>query len=262
MSLASQEPPATAAPDTVRVAGEVVDVESARGVAGARVYLVPLAGEADIAPVDSDGVGRFAFFPVESGRYLLRIEHLGYRTLADTIQVATDGETRVRASMAPEAVDLEPMVVTVVRRTPAFMRDFERRRATGQGYFIDRGEIEERRPHVTSDLFRTVPAVRVVGRSAVAGPVLTMRGRCRPQLYIDGIAAGQQVSVDHMLRPGDIEAVEVYSTATAPPRYSRGRCGVILVWTRAPEPTMGDGSFWKRLAVLGGLFLGGFLLTR
>lgn len=260
--LAGQEPPDSAVRDTAIVTGEVVDVESGDAVPGARVSLTALTSRRPVPPVEADSSGAFLFPPLEAGPYLLRITRIGYRTLTDTIGLAGDGETRVRASMVPEAVDLEPLVVTAVRRTPPFMRDFDRRRALGFGTFITREDIEEQDPFVTSDLFRMVPGVRVVPRGATGGSGLLMRGRCRPQLYIDGIPAWQEVSVDLALQPHDIEAIEVYSTAGAPVRFTRNACGVILVWTRAPQPVADDGSFWKRLAVVGGLFLGGVLLTR
>ncbi|HZD04072.1 MAG TPA: hypothetical protein VE173_04115, partial [Longimicrobiales bacterium] len=63
-------------------------------------------------------------------------------------------------------------------------------------------------------------------------------------------------------KPGDIEAIEVYSTAGVPPRYAGNACGVVLVWTRVARPVHSDSSFWKRLAIVGSLVLGGFLVTR
>ena len=208
------------------------------------------------------GEGPFHLAPIEAGGYRLRITRLGYRAIDDTIRIVRDGETWVTVSMVPEAVDLEPLVVTAVRRTPPFMRDFERRRKMGIGRFITREEIEEASPFVTSDLFRTMPGVRVVPGGATGGPGLVLRGRCRPQLYIDGIPAWREVSIDLALQPHDIEAIEVYSAGGTPVRYARNACGVILVWTRTPQAVDGDGSFWKRLVVVGGLLLGGLILSR
>lgn len=260
--LAAQGPPDSVVRSPATVTGEVVDVESGDPIPGALVTLAALADTGVVPPVQADSAGGFLFPPVESGRYLLHIARIGYRTLTDTILLARDGETRVQASMVPDAVDLEAVVVTAVRRTPPFMRDFQRRRARGIGSFITREDIEEQRPFVTSDLFRMLPGVRVVPRGATGGAALQMRGGCRPQLYIDGVAAGPEMSVDLSLQPHDIEAVEVYSTAGAPVQYARSACGVILVWTRVPQPVANGRSFWKRLAIVSGLALGLLLMNR
>lgn len=259
--LAAAQPPGSGAADgVVRLSGVVVDAASGDPVAGARIHLLSLAGAAPVDPVDADGAGGFRLPSVDPGTYLLRIVRIGYRTLTDTLRLVGGGDTRVRASLVPEALDLEPMVVTVSSRRPAFLQAFERRRARGMGSFLTREDIEERRPWVTSDLFRMLPGVRVVRRNDTDGPLLTMRGRCLPQLYIDGIRANQSVSLDFSLSPDDIEAVEVYSSATAPVAFRSNGCGTILVWSRTARAPTGEGSFWKRLAVVGGLFLGGFLL--
>ncbi|HSR40644.1 MAG TPA: carboxypeptidase regulatory-like domain-containing protein, partial [Longimicrobiales bacterium] len=210
--LAAQEPPDTVLRSPAEVVGAVVDVESGAPVDGASVTLSPLAGGRDVSPVLADSTGTFAFPALEAGRYRIHIVRIGYRALVDTIALAGNSEIRVRASMVPAALDLEPLVVTAVRRTPAFMREFERRRRRGFGSFITREEIEEQMPFATSDLFRRLPGMRVVPRGATGGPGLVMRGRCRPQLYIDGIPAWNEVSIDLALHPDDIEAIEVYST--------------------------------------------------
>lgn len=262
LRLDAQEPPDSAIRNPAVLVGEVVDVESGVPVAGALITLEPLDEGPDPRSATADTAGIFQFRPVESGPYRVRIVRIGYRTLSDTVDLARDGETHLRAAMVPDAVDMEPVVVTAVRRRAAFLRDFERRRARGFGHFMDREEIEGRMAHATSDLFRMIPGVRVVRRRAAQGPLLAMRGSCEPQLYIDGISAGQQLSLDHMVRPDDIEAIEVYSSAGAPAQYASRTCGVILVWTRAAEPVPQQGSFWKRLLVVGGIFVGAFVLGR
>lgn len=258
--LAAQRPPLATA--SVQVAGEVVDVESGNPIHGARVHLEGPAGAEEVGPVETDRDGTFTFPAVTPGRHLLRIVRIGYRTLTDTIVLTGGGDAQVRASMVPEAVDLEPLVVTAVRRVPSFMRGFERRRARGFGTFLTRADIDERRAYATSDLFRTLPGVRVVSRTAMDGPVLTMRGGCRPGLYVDGMHWWGDLSVDHTVQPDDLEAVEIYSAAATPPQYRQDGCGVILMWTRPGQPSTREGSWWKRLAVVGGLLLGGVILAR
>lgn len=260
--LAQQSRPDTPLGNAVRISGRVVDRETGDPVSRARVEIRRRVSGARARFVDTDTLGAFAFDGVAAGLYSLRIERLGYRQLTDTVRVTGEGETVVTASMVTEAVDLEPLVVTAVRRESPFMRGFEQRRARGIGSFITREEIEDRHPFLASDLFRTLPGIRIAPGNAVDGARLVMRGQCQPKLYIDGVPEFEGISIDHAVKPVDIEAIEVYSTAGVPPRFSGNACGVVLVWTRVPQPVRSDTSFWKRLAIVGGLLLGGFLVTR
>jgi len=69
------------------------------------------------------------------------------------------------------------------------------------------------------------------------------------------------MTLDLAVQPHDLEAIEVYGTASVPARYGSAACGVVLVWTRVPERVHGRGSWWKGLAVLGSL-LGVIMLAR
>jgi hypothetical protein len=59
-------------------------------------------------------------------------------------------------------------------------------------------------------------------------------------VYVDGslaLGAGRRdpVSIDELVRPGEIAAVEVYpSAASVPAEYTgtTGRCGAVVIWTR------------------------------
>lgn len=93
---------------------------------------------------------------------------------------------------------------------------------------------------------------------------LFVRGTCRPQVYIDGSAIHQNVSIDMAVLPDDIEGIEVYSNATIPAQYAAmGACAAILVWTRpavrgeAKKKT----SVWK-LIIAGGVLLTVLILGR
>jgi hypothetical protein len=63
---------------------------------------------------------------------------------------------------------------------------------------------------------------------------------CLPLLYIDGTVAayGPRNDINSLVRPEQIEAIELYSSAAnIPAQYSgsSSACGVILIWTRS-EP--------------------------
>jgi hypothetical protein len=262
--VGAQEPPAT---DTTvenpgRVLGRVDDRETGKPVGTARIRLLAISGGARVGGQESDSAGFFSFPEVEAGEYRIQVTRLGYREIADTLEIPAHGETRVEISMVPDAVDLEPLVVTAVQREPGFLRELRARRELGFGHFVTREEIEAQNPSRVTDLLRRMPGIRVVPGSQFRDDAVLMRGRCRPRLWIDGVPVWSEMSIDQVLVPVEVEAIEVYSAATIPPRFGRNACGVVVVWTRVPRrPTEGGGNFWKRLGIVAGLVLGAVVLT-
>jgi hypothetical protein len=99
-------------------------------------------------------------------------------------------------------------------------------------------DIARRQPVVASDLFRTMPGLRMERTSW--GTYLTMRGittdDCAPAVYIDGMymSALSADDIDSWVRPDELAGIEVYAAGTAPVQYQpalRG-CGSIVLWTR------------------------------
>ncbi|HSW27926.1 MAG TPA: carboxypeptidase regulatory-like domain-containing protein [Longimicrobiales bacterium] len=217
---------------TARLSGTVVDVQTLAPVPTARVILVHPASQAHVAVAESDSAGAFDLPPAPHGAYLFRVERIGYKPLLDTVSLPVHEGEDLTVRMVPEALDLEPLVVRVARTTAYYMRDFETRRVSGSGMFITRDQIERRRARSTSELLQSLGGVRVVyGTRGEAG--LFVRGTCRPNVYIDGVAIHQAVSIDMAAVPDDIEGIEVHSMATIPPQYAQfSSCAAILVWTR------------------------------
>jgi hypothetical protein len=65
---------------------------------------------------------------------------------------------------------------------------------------------------------------------------LTLTRGCRdkPRVFLDGLHV-PNASIDDILNPGDVYAVEAYVGASRiPPEFDRigGGCGVIVFWTR------------------------------
>jgi hypothetical protein len=115
-------------------------------------------------------------------------------------------------------------------------REFEfNRKANGFGKFFTVDSIEKRRPLYTSDLFRVTPGFRVMGFGLDAvvtssrGVTSVNGGQCVANVVIDGMA-GQEIN---LISPFDIGAMEIYRPGEpAPVQYSRGSCGVIVIWSK------------------------------
>ena len=177
--------------------------------------------------------GSFSIKRPERGAGELRLRRLGYSPMSLAILFDTLGRSR-NLTIRLEAAAVELPAVKVETPVSVYMRGFyERRKQRGTGHFVDRAEIEKRRPAYTSDLLRTVPGMSV-RMSPRLGAIVRVRG-CRPAIFLDGVQA-VGAELDDVTRPGDIDGMEVYSSwAAIPPQFNDrqgGRCGAIIIWTR------------------------------
>jgi hypothetical protein len=116
---------------------------------------------------------------------------------------------------------------------------FEARRRSGVGHYLTPTDIARRGAIVTSDIFRSMPGVRLdIGPDGFKKQITINSpfGYCQPSIYLDGfrfdnISAGD---IDDWASPARLSGVEVYSEASVPPQYQQGMtgCGTILLWTK------------------------------
>jgi hypothetical protein len=149
----------------------------------------------------------------------------------------------VAVELEPTAQRLAAVTVTGVgARRANGLRDFEARRATGNGLYITRDEIARRNSERTSDVLRGKRGVSLVKLSnGTFGARFALysrtKSKCTPDLWIDGVWS-RDTEVDEILA-SDIEAMELYETfATVPfqftPHGKTPPCGTIVMWTRVP----------------------------
>ncbi len=257
----------TAAGDTLAnkpssISGRVADHESALGIPGAVVSLTSqLEGPTSVRRRGTNRDGRFFYSKLPPGTYVLTIDRFGYRSMHDTVTIPAGSELRMHAELSPFPVELDPVVVVVKSRSHPFtvIPGLEQRERRGLGTIIDRDAIEQQKPFYVSDLLRTVPGVRLL-RDQDLGYSVRLRGGCLPAVWIDGNRT-EATDVDLLLRPADIQTVEVYRGAELPPRFGNNPCGAVVFWTRIAQGGSGLGSTWKKLlisaAVLSVMFLRG-----
>jgi hypothetical protein len=269
-----------------RVLGVLLLVGFSVGVAGAQTFRGTVVDAATRSPIagtiiqvqsdrgnqprrtTTDSVGAFALTMPAAGLYTVVATRIGYlQHRGDTVRVRDAETVGLRIELDRNVVPLRPVVVT--ERVSWLPAGFDQRRAAGFGRFLTRTDIENRRGSVTTDLFRGMPGIQVtpVRRGGGSGSVLRMRGPaglCQPSVFIDGIPlndGGQ--SLDQLLTPGVLEAVEVYnSTSTAPSQYRTGMCGVVLFWTKRGPPEERAKIKWWKLALGASVGAGLVLLIR
>ncbi len=249
----------------VLVQGKVVAHETGDPVSGAAVSLrAGPSGTRGRGTRVTGEAGSFLFRDVPQGSYRLSVTAQGYRTMIDSVQVPAEGELELLLPLSIEPIRLEPIVVTAKRRPPP-MRDFERRLRSRSGFLVTREEIEERRPRFLTELLHRVPGGMVVS-TPPHGYTLLLRGQCRPGIWLDGMKVSYVDSIDQLLSPQDVEAVEVYHGWELPVEFGVDPCGGVLIWTRMGTPSSpGNGSeegIFSRLAKVAGLVLLVILVTR
>lgn len=246
----------------ILITGEVVDVSGGQAIPSAEIQFIPAGADAPSHRALSAGNGRFRLQNVPAGEYTVTVTALGFRDLSEEVVVGTQGPVDVRIEIVPEALELDPIIVTATARSYLHQTGFYDRQRTGIGTFFTRDEFLQRASFRVSDIFRSIPGARVVEGGFGTVAQVTFRGGCRPDLYVDGVRTVPGTSVDEILAVHDVEAMEVYrGAASIPAQYARGGCAAVVVWTR--EPGGGDRPFsWRRLGVAAGFVLGALFLTR
>jgi hypothetical protein len=191
--------------------------------------------------VTSDSGGRFAFGVLPTGAATLMVRRIGFepREMAiDLVGGRTDSLFIVLTMLPRELPEITTETDALARIR---LSHFYRHKQSGQGYFFDRKQIDERKVVRMSDLLRRLPGIRV-GTDRNGRQIMRMGrsagGRdCPPDFWVDGVRAAFMNVDDVPLI--DVEALEVYKGPSGLPpelntRLGNPGCGAIVIWTRVP----------------------------
>lgn len=233
--------PADTAAQAVR--GRILDADSDIPISFAQVSLVNEEGK----PVRSglaDDAGRFLLMSPTSGLFHLYAEGFGFLTgYEGPIELTPDDTLDVEIRLLASPLSMDPLEIRAEPKPRSLeLVGYFDRKELGLGHFIDQDEIDQRSPRLLSDLFRTVPAFRLIPTGDPGGSVVlasrrmmtVASGLCLPGIYLDGIPQDPG-RIDQVIDPFDVEAVEIYAGgAQVPAQYSGADsgCGVVLVWSR------------------------------
>jgi hypothetical protein len=218
------------------ITGKLIDATTGAPVDGATIAL--LRDDRAVGSVVTDGDGAFTLRLPGEGVFRLRADRIGYgAALTPAMQLDADDDVALEFRLLPRAVELNPItVISFSDRPPGPDAGFaERARRSLGGHFITREEIEQRHPIRIADLLATVPGVHLVPDPRGFGERVLLRGDCVPTVFLDGVPILMaDMTIDDLVSPMDVEAIEVYrGPAEMPAEFAgRGDCGAIAVWTR------------------------------
>jgi hypothetical protein len=235
----------TSGASSATLRGRVVDKAAAAGLARAEIVLVR-----DGRNVAADSTGRFVFQGVPSGPQQFVVRALGFAPSTfrldfypgdDLNRLIELDSTRVAQSSAQE---VEGVKVTAAGERPHYrMVDFDRRRRTGRGQYLDEEQIDRTRANTLPDLTRGMRGVSTWCGGGGGCRIHMVRAQpgCDPEYIVDG-------RVDNMFGRytpiRDIIGLEIYTGPSDVPGEFAGTnagCGVIVIWTRAgPTPRKKD----------------------
>jgi hypothetical protein len=233
-----------------RILGTVFDRRTNRPIESAELELT-----GDNVTRLSDGNGRFLFPDLAPGVYRVVVNHITYDRMEQIVNVPGNRTVEVRFNLSLDPIELEPLVVTVVRDRRLERRGYYDRRDIGEkvgnGVFFNLEEIQKLMPSRVTNLLQWVPGVRIdCSGGAYNCSIIMSRGTpglrgggqtgcVNANVYLDGVRVVRDnqtspQSIDAFVSPADIVGMEVYRSASEVPAEfsgSVGQCGAIVIWT-------------------------------
>ena len=222
--------------------GTVLDQANNQPVAEAHVEALRPNGRV-AARARTDTAGHFLLQLREAGDYRIRTSRVGYRTATSLpLRVELRQTVAANVQISTSEVVLDPLTVTarsVPPRAPRLDREgFYEREQRGSGHFLTRYEIDQANATESSEIFRTVPGIRLLPAGGAHYRIALSRGGddCQPRLVVDNLPIATD-ELDSFVRPEQIAGIEVYRGPSETPARWRGMpgvaCGLIVVWTQA-----------------------------
>jgi hypothetical protein len=183
--------------------------------------------------------GEFAFVDLPSGTQSLIVRQLGFEPVELPVELSGRVPRRITVTMTKPARTLEAVVVTAKQESEGLDKvGFTRRQKSGMGYYMGSDAIEKRQALRMTDLFRTVPSLKVTpsGNDYVVESARDVMGGC-VRYVLDGSPYENMFpgDVDRMIPPNDVAAIEVYSGSNTPAEFQgagQSSCTTIVMWSR------------------------------
>jgi len=190
--------------------------------------------------IETNDSGQFHLAKVRPGMLALRFRRLGYQPDTVSLLVLAGRTVPLEVTLARLAQQLTPVVISGRADLTGWRRDFYQRRDVGGGHYFTRADIEKRNPSNLTDMLRTIPGVTIQPSQGIIRNQVRFRNarNCAPLTWLDGSPLSSGEFDLDAITPGSVEAVEIYTGSTVPPRFSVApgigprTCGTIIIWSR------------------------------
>ena len=192
--------------------------------------------------------GAFSLSELPSGTQSVVARQMGFAPVSQAVELSTREVATTTITMSKPVQMLDPVVVTAEADVGLDNLGFTTRKKAMSGTFMDAKDIMARGPNQLTDVFRTVPSLRVVPVSPYEYAVESSRGNMLGgncvKYWIDG-APYESVfpgDIDRLIPPSEIAAIEVYNGSTTPMQFTNANssnCAVIVIWSKfkASQPS-------------------------
>lgn len=181
----------------------------------------------------TDSTGRFVLEGQPGGTRTLIVRRLGYVPAEATVNATPVRVSTVNLRLARHVPILEEVVIAARREAVLSEVGFIDRRRAGRGRYLDSDDVELRSPGKMSYALNGIGGLRLEAGNLVGR--LDGRGNRCVRIFIDGrqFRTLDKYTIDDVLTPTEVGAVEVYSAHFTPPEFQDyDACETVLIWTK------------------------------
>ncbi len=214
-------------------------------VAGARVD-VRGAPSATLTKED----GQFTLSELPSGTQTVIARQIGFAPVEVPVDLSTRAPRNVTITMSKPAAQPLPTVEVKAEQDKGLINlGFLSRQRVGNGYFVTGEDVMKRAPNVLTDVFRTIPLLRVTPGGAYGNEYIVeetrRQGLTSCVRYVVDNAPWEALypgDLDRLMPPWEVGAIEVYSSASVPIQFTgagQSACTVIVIWSKSSVDAAG-----------------------
>ena len=203
---------------------------------GAPLARAHIAVDRDTAFALTGTDGRFSLRGLRSGTRSLRVRRLGFEPAQQTVTLSSRAPVDVTIHLGEMASVLDTIRITAISRDVGLTRvGFMQRKTRGSGYYMTPEQIAQRHAWNLPDLLMSAPMLRratVEGRTVLIGRPTGTGNGCLTYIVDGDVWIGG--GVEDFIRPGEVGAIEVYSSNFTPGQFRQDfrQCETVVIWTK------------------------------
>lgn len=183
----------------------------------------------------TDSTGQFVLGQQPGGTRTLIVRRLGYVPVEVIVNVTPLREANLELQLARHVPVLEEVVIASRREAALAEVGFTERRRVGRGRYLDSDDVELRSPGKMSYALNGIGGLRLEAGNLVGRLTGSERGSRCVRIFIDGrqFRTLDKYTIDDVLTPTEVGAVEVYSAHFTPPEFQDyDPCETVVIWTK------------------------------